>query len=170
MKHILLAISFLATSISCTLGQADGPDILAIEKLGSLKVGIKEKDLGPILGKSPVIKGKVVEEGATGDFVSTWTCAEKGLSLHMSSGQTKKGAKTVRGFTATAKCTLATAKGIKIGSKKADVVKAYKAFESKDTNEASPPGSFVAGSVYGGIIFSFKDGKVSEIFFGAAAE
>ena len=31
-------------------------------------------------------------------------------------------------------------------------------------------GQFVAGSIYGGIIFNFAKGKVSRIFLGAAAE
>jgi hypothetical protein len=47
------------------------------------------------------------------------------------------------------------------------VRKAYAAFAD---GESSSEGSFVVGSIYGGIIFSFEKGKVSGIFFGAAAE
>jgi len=43
---------------------------------------------------------------------------------------------------------------------------------TKDWNreDSARTGSFVAGSIYGGIIFDFQKGKVSQIFLGAAAE
>jgi hypothetical protein len=88
----------------------------------------------------------------------------------MSAGEKKTGAKTVALFTASKDCSLATTKGIKIGSSEADVRKAYVSFEDKENASAVQKGSFVAGSIYGGIIFTFKDKKVSSIFFGAAAE
>jgi hypothetical protein len=33
-----------------------------------------------------------------------------------------------------------------------------------------PHESFIAGSIYGGLIFSFQDSIVNQIFLGAAAE
>jgi hypothetical protein len=33
-----------------------------------------------------------------------------------------------------------------------------------------PDQTFIAGSIYGGLIFTFDQGRVSEIFLGAAAE
>lgn len=48
--------------------------------------------------------------------------------------------------------------------------KAYGSFEDKENASAAKKNSFVAGSIYGGILFTFKDNKVSSIFFGAAAE
>ncbi len=36
--------------------------------------------------------------------------------------------------------------------------------------KATPGKTFVAGSIYGGVIFTFDDGKVEQIFIGAAAE
>src|SRR4051812_47329402 len=80
----------------------------------------------------------------------------------------KNGAKTVATITATAPCALETARGIRIGSSIAEVTKAYKKVQDKEQSVAGK--SFVAGSIYGGVIFSFKDGKVSQIFIGAAAE
>jgi len=38
------------------------------------------------------------------------------------------------------------------------------------TPALSPGKIFVAGSIYGGAIFNLKDGKVVQIFIGAAAE
>ena len=151
-------------------GQNDGDDLLASESLGGIKIGQEEKDLKAILGKSKIKKSESQLEGATGEYIQTWTCEEKGLSLRISSGESKKGAQHVSGFTADAKCPLATNKGIKIGSTKAEVLKAYGKLEDKENKAAAGADSFVAGSIYGGIIFTFKGDKVSEIFFGAGAE
>lgn len=145
-----------------------GDELLARENLGGIKIGMSEKQLAPILGKAVVQKNKPVYEAATGEHIHSWICAGKGLTIRLSSGEKPNGAKTVAAFSASAKCPLATAKGIKIGSTKADVVKAYGSFEDK---ELAKKDTFIAGSIYGGIIFTFgKDGKVREIFFGAAAE
>ena len=170
MKRIVSTLALLIIATSFTLAADSGDDLLARENLGGLKIGLSERALAPFLGKAEVKKGKVVLVGATGEYLQKWTCEEKGLSVYMSSGETKKGAKKVSSFTASATCTLATVKGIKIGSKKADVVKAYGKVEDKENTGVVGPNAFVAGSVYGGIIFTFKNGKVSEIFFGAAAE
>ncbi|MBL9115605.1 MAG: hypothetical protein JNJ83_11415 [Verrucomicrobiaceae bacterium] len=167
MKHIVSILSLLLIAMSSVTAQEAGDDLLAKESLGGLQLGMSEKALAPFLGKAAVSKSESVLEGATGEYIQTWECKEKGLTLRMSSGEKKKGPKTVSAFTAHGKCTLATVKGIKLGSKKAEVVKAYGKVEDK---EMSSPTSFVAGSIYGGIIFTIKDGKVSEIFFGAAAE
>jgi hypothetical protein len=80
----------------------------------------------------------------------------------------KGGAKTVFSLTASAGCQLATARGIKIGSPEASVRKVYA--KERDKEQTPDGATFVAGSVYGGVIFSFKEGKVSQIFIGAAAE
>jgi hypothetical protein len=77
------------------------------------------------------------------------------------------GKKVVESIILTAPCALATKQGIRIGSTEQEVKKVYK----KDWNrEDSSQDSFVAGSVYGGIIFQFHNGKVNQIFLGAAAE
>ena len=71
-------------------------------------------------------------------------------------------------MTAAGACQLATARGIKIGSTEAAVKKAYAKERDKEQTKAGE--SFTAGSIYDGVIFTFKDGKVSQIFIGAAAE
>ena len=86
----------------------------------------------------------------------------------MSAGEKKSGAKTVASITASAPCTFATKKGIKIGDAESAARKVYA--EYADRESGNEPGVFVVGSVYGGIIFNFTAGKVSKIFFGAAAE
>jgi len=58
---------------------------------------------------------------------------------------------------------------MRIGSTEREVVEAYGRF--RDPEEDSEEGrSFVAGSVYDGMIFDFQDGRVIRIFLGSAAE
>ena len=71
-------------------------------------------------------------------------------------------------ITAVAPSKLATARGITIGSTEDAVKKAYGSVRDKENSEAGK--TFVAGSIYGGVIFRFEGGKVSEIFIGASAE
>lgn len=155
----------LLACLSATLAQ-DGPDLLETETLGGLKIGLPEKKLVALIGQ-PKSKSTLVLEAATGEYFQNWNYPDKGLEIRMCAGESKKGAKQVAGFTASAGCTFATTKGVKIGSTEAETRKAYGALEDKEYRE---PGSLVAGSIYGGIIFNFERGKVVRIFFGAAAE
>ena len=149
--------------------RAAGPSeaFLKAEHLGGLSLGTAEKDVLKLLGQPGKKTGLVLQE-ADGTFVQTWEYPAKGLSIVMSAGAKKTGAKTIATITAGAPCALATKAGIKIGSDAAAVRKAYAGHADKET----PPtaGQFVVGSIYGGIIFNFDKGKVSRIFFGAAAE
>ncbi len=137
------------------------------EHLGGLRLGTAEKDVLKLLGQPEKKSGLVMQE-ADGTFVQTWEFPAKGLSIVMSAGAKKTGAKTIAAITASAPCALATKAGIKIGSDAAAVRKTYAGHADKE----SPPSAneFVVGSIYGGIIFNFDKGKVSRIFFGAAAE
>lgn len=74
----------------------------------------------------------------------------------------------IESITLTSPCTLATKQGIRIGSTEQEVRKAYRKDWNREDSASSE--NFVAGSIYGGIIFQFQDGKVTRIFLGAAAE
>jgi hypothetical protein len=104
---------------------------------------------------------------ADGNYAQDWHYPEKGIDVSMS-GEKKTGRKRIVSVTASAPCTLATRKGIKIGSAESAVRKAYTMFADREAR--AEPGTYVVGSIYGGIIFNFEKGKVSRIFFGAAAE
>ena len=141
-------------------------DFAAKDSLGKLKLGLSADEVIKTLGK-PASKGKDVEWEAIGEFVQEWKFPDQGINLNMTSAK-KGGAKKVLMITATAPSKLATARGITIGSPEAAVKKAYGSVRDEEQSVAGK--TFVAGSVYGGVIFQFKDGKVSEIFIGAAAE
>lgn len=105
--------------------------------------------------------------GADGLEHQSWSYPSKGLSLDFvkdDSGIFKADAITIA-----PPSPLRTARGIGIGSSRKEVLKAYeKEIDPKEV--ASEPDQIVAGTVYGGVIFTLDNGKVTSIFIGAAAE
>ena len=162
-RNFILGIFTIAACFN-----ALGADDKSLEKeaLGKIKLEQKAADVTALIGK-PDSKGKDAEWDAIGEWVQEWRFKSHGLTLNMSS-KSKAGAKTVLTITATAPSKLATARGIHIGSTIAEVTKAYGKVHDKE--QSDPGKTFVAGSIYGGVIFTFTDGKVSQIFIGAAAE
>lgn len=134
------------------------------EPLGGLALGQKPAEVVKLLGK-PESKGKKQMQEATGSSVQDWNYPAKGLKITMEFiGENE----SVHMVHATAACTLATARGIKIGSAESSVKKAYAKERSKDGSKDGE--SLLAGSPYDGLEFTFKDGKVTEIFLGVTAE
>jgi hypothetical protein len=141
--------------------------LLRQETFGGLHLDQPAAEVVKLLGKPEKETALVLQE-ADGNYVQTWRYPSKGLELTISAGGKKTGAKTVAAITAKAPCDFATKQGIKIGSPESAPRKAYAAYADKDSPPT--PNDFVVFSVYGGIIFHFEHGKVSRIFFGAAAE
>lgn len=167
MKPILSLCSvglLITLAFAGSLRAADDPSTK--DSLGTLALGQKQAAVIKALGQ-PKSKGKDIEWEAIGEHVQEWNYPAQGISLNMASIK-EGGSKKVLSISAEAGCNLATARGIKIGSTEAEVRKAYGKLEDKESGEAGK--IFVAGSMYGGVIFHFTKGKVSEIFIGAAAE
>jgi hypothetical protein len=139
---------------------------LKSEQLGSLKLGMGEKDVLKLLGK-PKKKGDLILQEADGMWIQEWEYPSEGLSILMNA-EKKAGAKAIASIKASAPCTLTTKAGIKIASAAAAVAKAY----AHHLDKENPPTAkhLVVGTIYGGIIFDFENGKVTSIFIGAAAE
>jgi hypothetical protein len=177
LKSIL--VSMLFVSISCCgfpvwSAQTQGPQKAesdqfntSAERIGELRLDQPEKDLSGKISCKPK-KGKEILEGATGEYVQTWKYPDCGISLKMSSTR-KGGAKVVRSITIITPSDLSTSGGIHIGSTESEVLKAYGRYRDKDGGTQKGV-RFVAGSIFDGMIFDFKDGKVVGIFIGAAAE
>jgi hypothetical protein len=143
---------------------AAGPDI---KSLGNIFLEQPYLETIKALG-NPDEKSKPVEWGADGLMHEDWTWKTKGMTLNMSSDKETVPAKlTVFSITALSPCTLKTKAGIGIGSSHAEIAAAYK---SQINTEESSPDQVTIGSVYGGIIFTLENHKVSRIFLGAAAE
>ena len=164
MRHIFILAIFAIVACFNALGADDKS--LEKEALGKIKLGRKAAEVAALIGK-PDSKGKDTEWDAIGEWVQEWRFKSQGLTLNMSS-KSQGGAKTVLMITAGAPSKLATARGIHIGSTIAEVTKAYGKVQDREQSVSGK--TFVAGSVYGGVIFTFTGGKVSQIFIGAAAE
>lgn len=136
------------------------------ESFGKLAIGQSSVDVLKVLGK-PGTKGKETVQEADGTRVQHWSYPDSGLTIVMQSLE-KNGAQTVHMIRAVAPCTLATARGIKIGSAEAVVQKAYAKERNKARSNAGK--SLLAGSPYDGVEFTFTAGKVGEIFVGVTAE
>jgi hypothetical protein len=126
-----------------------------------------EKDVHANIACKPK-KSKEVFEAATGDYIQTWEYSKCGVELKMSS-ERKGGSRTVASIAVSSPCNLVTVRGIHVGSTEAEVLEAYGRYQEEDGGTEKGK-QFVAGSIYDGMIFGFRDGRVSSIFLGAAAE
>jgi hypothetical protein len=136
------------------------------EQIGKLHIGLSEREVKQIIPGKPT-RGAEERWGADGEYHQEWHYTDGGITLGMVSK--KKGApKSIESITITSPSLLQTQRGIRIGSPEAEVIKAYGRFQNA---EDSKPGElFVAGSIFGGVMFDFQQGRVSRIFIGAAAE
>ncbi len=149
-----------------TLLGDDGTYNYSKDAFGELSTGLADKDVIAKLGE-PKSKDGREEEGATGDIVDLWHYPQQGIVLTMYS-QTMTSAQSISGITIEPPCAFKTKLGVGIGSKRADVLAAYGAFE--DPEFPAEPAKFIAGSVYGGTFFDFEKDEVVSIFMGAGAE
>ena len=139
----------------------DSDKLLDDEAIGPLLFGMKDADAVKLLG-APKKKTLPVEEGATGEFASTWTWP--GVTLEMVS-EKRTGPAKVRLITVTAPTAYATKRGIKIGSKLTEIAAAY----PKSDEGSDDPTQFLVGSPYGGLLFVLKGDAVAEILLGPMA-
>ncbi len=171
MKTRMIVVTLMALILSggriVAAGEEATEKLLKSESLGGLRLDLLEKEVIKLLGE-PAKRGEVTLQEADGNYVQDWDFPEKGIEISMSAGETKTGPKKIFSFTASVPCKLATKAGITIGSAESAVREAYAGQVDRDT--PASPESFIVGSIYGGIIFNLEDGKVSRIFFGAAAE
>lgn len=160
--NLLFVVLLSFGVVSCQGLQAD----VSGEGLGKLALDKEAVVVLELLGE-PESKGADVLMAATGEWVQEWAFPSQGLTLMMGSTE-KGGKKTVWSITADEKCELATERGVRIGSSEAEVKTAYgKFYNAEESREGE---TFVAGSVYGGVIFEFEKGKLAGTFIGAAAE
>jgi hypothetical protein len=136
------------------------------EQVGKLHLDLSAKEVRQIIPGQPT-SGPEELWDADGEYHQEWRYTAAGIILGMVAKK-KGGPLSIWSITITSPSTLQTQRGIRIGSTEAEVVKAYGRFRSA---EDSRPGEFfVAGSIFGGVMFDFQQGRVKRIFIGAAAE
>ncbi|MEZ4233612.1 MAG: hypothetical protein R3B89_30825 [Polyangiaceae bacterium] len=141
------------------------------ETIGPFALGDSAEKAIAELGE-PRTRPPRIEEGASGEFVTTWEWPDRGIAFEMSSG-TLDGPMSIRGITLRAPSPLKTSRGVGIGMPRASVEKLYQGLGWKQGDDGIAPreNEFLLGTVYGGTMFRFGgDGTVESIDVGAWAE
>ena len=152
-----------------------GPFILEDAEIGGLSLYDPEDKVWTLAGKRSLGQAAQGEDEiweAFGQAVQTWDFRDSGIQFDMISDEIG-GPKSVFSITLKAPCSLETEKGIGIGAPKDSVIAAYADYPpDPEGGEGYFEGQDVhlVGSIYGGLLFTFENGQVSEIFLGALAE
>lgn len=146
--------------------ESDPFALMREESLGKLKLDLFAQQVIQLLG-NPRQKGGVEFWAGDALYHQYWYYPNQGITLSMAS-ETEKGQQNIAFIKLVFPSTLPTKRGITIGSSIEEVSLAYA--KEKDQEMSIPDQTFVAGSIYGGLIFTFDQGRVIEIFLGAAAE
>lgn len=146
--------------------ESDPFSLMREESLGKLKIDLSAQQVIQLLG-NPTKKGRVEFWAGDALYHQYWYYPNQGITLSMTS-ETEKESQNIAFIKLVSPSTLQTKRGIKIGSSIEEVSLAYA--KEKDQEMSIPDQTFVASSIYGGLIFTFDQGYVSEIFLGAAAE
>lgn len=134
---------------------------------GWLTIGLPARTVLEQFAPNP-IKGDPQFWGALGAYVQPWRYPNQGLGIDMISERVGS-EQEILSVTIQAPSTATTARGIGIGSTWAEVEAAYG--DEREYGTAGGENIFVAGSIYGGVIFFFDaEERVTEIFLGAGAE
>lgn len=140
-----------------------GFQLMKGETLGPLGLGTADTEIARLLGETEE-KSPPAVWGADGLEHQQWRYPDRGVALGLV--RKEDGLKVDR-IKITAPCEFRTKRGIGVGSQANDVRAAYG--DEIDPRTAGAE-RLVAGSVYGGIVFTLQDGVVASIFIGAGAE
>lgn len=152
-----------------------GASIMQDGAIAGLSLDAQGDRVWTLAGKrslGPVFQGQDEIWEAFGQAIQTWEFDDSGIVFDMISDEIG-GPKSIFSITMKAPCTLKTTKGIGIGASKASVIAAYAEYlPDQEGYDVFFDGQDVhlVGSIYGGMLFTFENGQVSEIFLGAMAE
>jgi hypothetical protein len=141
-------------------------ELMQGEHFGKLKLGLSREAVTQLLGR-PASRTPETLEAATGDYIQMWKYPRLGVTLKMGSSERHRNALQVSTIEVEAPSRLVTARGVSIGSRAEDARRLYQKEIDKET---SRPDLIVAGSIYGGLMFTIKNGRVTRMFLGAGAE
>ncbi len=141
-----------------------GFELMYSETLNDLKLGLTKIQVGKILGEPEEVSLNEVWE-ADGEYHQTYFYKKLGIELDMVGDNDES--KKVNMITINRPCDFKTSRKIRIGSKISELRNEYGQYYNKDFSDKE---TFVAGSIYGGVIFTLKNNIVESIFIGAGAE
>lgn len=136
------------------------------ESIGGLKLEMTPKQFTPLLPCS-VEKGEPTLWAGIGEIIQEWNYSDCGIKLQLSSPDNDT-PQTISSIKVTAPSEFKTSRGITLGSDFSQVLQAYSEFADEADNQTGE--TFMAGSIYGGLIMQLEDGLVTSLFLGAGAE
>ena len=145
---------------------ADEFALMNEERIGPLRFGQPAAEAERLID-CPIQRGPINLWGADGEYHQFWEAPACGLTLDLST-EAPSAPQTVSAIILTAPSPWKTRRGLGLGDTETEVLAAY----GRDREmETSVPGEhLVAGTLYGGLVFTFHKGRVRRIFLGAAAE
>jgi hypothetical protein len=149
LKKCLVALVMVGFLVSAAWAAKEFP--YEKEQIGQLHLGLAAQAVKQLIPGKPVL-GPDELMGADGLYHQEWKYPQAGISLDMTS-EKQGGPKSIASIAVTSPSKLKTQRDIGIGSSAAAVAKAYGPFRNA---EYSTPERFVAGSNFGGAIFSFQ--------------
>lgn len=141
-----------------------GFGLMKNESIGEIKTGLTFEKVTQILGE-PNEKSEAELSQVDGSYYLSAYYKNKGLDLVFVIDTDS--VQRVANIFAKEPCTLKTSKQIGIGSNYEEVEKAYKEFINPEFSDTE---TIVAGSIYGGMIFRFENGKIVTIYIGISAD
>ena len=141
-----------------------GMDLVNTEKIGNLSIGLSENKTIEILG-NPDKKSEANKWETDGLMHQEWYYMSKGIELDLCWDDKKH--KEIFRITINKPCDYKTSRNIGIGSTIKDVETAYS--QEIDKNRITET-AIIAGSEFGGLIFTIENNLVVSIFLGSAAE
>ena len=145
---------------------ADEPAAAELSDTRRLSLDMTVEQVVAVLGE-PDEKTEREEEGATGDVLSFWRFDEHDVRIAMGSSGWDGPPKSMRIIIAKGS-TFAAPHGFSIGSPRSEIEDFHGDDYDRDFTDET---TFVAGSIYGGIVYDFdEDNQVVEIFIGPFAE
>lgn len=166
MRLIPIVVLSLAVLGSVPVVAADEFALLKTERIGPLRIGLPEGEVERSIA-CQLRRGPVTRWEADGDYHQEWAYPDCGITLDMGTA-TPKNRQTIRAITLTRPSPWKTRRGIGIGGTEREAMAAYG--HDRELETSVPGKRLVAGTVYGGLVFTFHRGRVTRIFLGAAAE
>ena len=166
MRLIPIVVLSLAVLGSVPVVAADEFALLKTERIGPLRIGLPEGEVERSIA-CQLRRGPVTRWEADGDYHQEWAYPDCGITLDMGTA-TPKNRQTIRAITLTRPSPWKTRRGIGIGGTEREAMAAYG--HDRELETSVPGKRLVAGTVYGGLVFTFHRGRVTRSCRGAAAE
>lgn len=144
----------------------------AKETIGELRLGMTAQEVRAALGE-PETRSAPEMSHATGEYEASWEYPREGVFLVLThETRSARSAAKVSILRVVAPSTRKTSRGIGVGTPFDAALAAYQHVNDPDQEEGlvTEDGDVVVGSVYGGLILQIEDGRVQQIFIGAAGE